>query len=92
MPLTDWLGLWLPIFKNAAPPTVHIWITQMDGSKPYLLGVQEGQQRWGFMELPGSDGLIRHELIDNIKWSPDGNRLGYLYKDAYYAVPIPLRK
>ena len=86
--LSEWLGQWLPVFKSTARPIVQIWITRMAGSKPYLLGIKEGQQ-WSFMEPPGPDGIMRHELIYNINWSPDGTRLGYLYKDAYYAIPVP---
>lgn len=88
LPLMDWLGQWLPAYKTTARPVVQIWITRMDGSKPYLLGIKEGRQPWGGMEPPGPDGIIHHALIYDLNWSPDGTQLGYLYQDAYYAIPV----
>lgn len=76
--LPDLLSRWFPSIKPPAKTLLSLWVSRADGREMHKIGSIERREETNelFMLEP-----------DDIRWTPDGKRLSFIYRNALYVVP-----
>jgi hypothetical protein len=69
-----WMG------RMPSHPEVGIWIFSLDGKESHVVGKMKPERN--------SDAVLwPYEMPRDLRWSPDGKQLGFVYKGVLYRVP-----
>ena len=96
MPFAGWISpdgnrlVWTLLRAYSTPPifdgifrllgmrdrvTEELWTSQLNG---------QGMHEVGFIDCNEND----HSYSDSIRWTPDGKKLSFIYKDELWTIPV----
>jgi len=80
-PLYTWLHRHIPAFNPPHASKVSLWVSRIDGRHLHEIGCVP--LRWD----NDLDTPVQEDEISCLSWTPNGQRLSFIYKDALYTVP-----
>jgi len=80
-PLYEWIHRRIPAFNPPHMSKISLWVSRIDGSQMHEIGYVP--LRWDY----NMDAPVQEDGIEFLSWTPNGQRLSFIYKDALYTVP-----
>jgi hypothetical protein len=78
-PFLTMLGRVFSRLRSEPRETAEIWVSRLDGS---------GMREIGHLNLHLGPNSVGEKTPSEIRWTPDGKKLSYIYKDTLYTVPV----